>query len=113
MTKITTQLSRAYLVEIISQSLHINERDSILWGLVEFDNRGWLKRGDYVCTSRVVERINDTLFRTCNSLYELNAAPEKIRLPITSLLALRKGIDPAELQMLQEIQSLNQERAND
>jgi hypothetical protein len=94
---VTTHLEYAYLIEFSDIGEHAINSGCVLWGIVGHDNRGWLAKSDYVCTSRIVAHLTDTFYRTLNSVYVIKTPPEKITLPLASLPSLRKGIHPMQL----------------
>lgn len=94
---VTTYLEYAYLIEFSDIGEHANNSGCVLWGIVEHDNRGWLSKSDYVCTSRIIAHLTVILYRTSNSIYAIKAPPETIVLPLASLPALRRGVHPLQL----------------
>ena len=94
---VTTHLEYAYRVEFADTAEHAMKSGCVLWGIVGHDNRGWLATADYVCTSRIIEHLSDTLYRTLNSVYAIKTPPETIVLSLASLPALRQGVHPLQL----------------
>ncbi len=94
---VTTHLSHAYLIEFGDSAEYEINSGCVLWGIVEHDSRGWLAKSDYVCTSRIIEHLSDTLYRTFNSVYAIKTPPETIVLSLASLPALRRGVHPLQL----------------
>lgn len=73
-------------------------KNRVLWGIIEADSRG-LKPGSWVCSSLVIDQIDDKIFITKNTCYTTQGLGEEISLPVKALIELRQGVSPEEWQV--------------
>ena len=67
---------------------------SILWGIVENDERGRYEKGDYVCTSRILYTENKHVRTHTGSSYVLLGLGSKYTANFNQLVQLRAGFSP-------------------
>lgn len=88
-----TIIEKWYLVDLQADEKNIGQ---VLWGIVVDDRKGRWVSGNFVCTSPVVQRLDNRLFRTKNSEYLCQGEGEEVTLPAESLIELRSGYSPDE-----------------
>jgi len=71
----------------------------ILWAIVENDERSRFKKGDYVCSSRIIFIENNQVRTHTGSIYELVGLGAEYVASYTQLMELMSGINPAELNL--------------
>lgn len=76
----------------------------VLWGIVIEDRKGRWQSDNYVCTSNVIERLGDNIFRTRNSVYECRGDGEEVTLEAKAILELRDGFSPEEYLTMKNLQ---------
>lgn len=76
----------------------------VLWGIVVEDRKLRWRENDFVCTSKIVEHVNEHSFKTRNSEYECVGAGKRVTLQLETLLELRRGFSPDEYSAMQELQ---------
>lgn len=90
-TKVATILSDGFVIDLLTKDG--GSIGQILWSTVEKDYKHGWRRGDFACTTVIINQV-DTLFYTKNSIYQLCSKPVYIKLPLQELPSLRAGIDP-------------------
>ncbi|MEA1079545.1 hypothetical protein [Marinobacter qingdaonensis] len=96
--QVTTVLKKWFLIDFEFEGKAME--GVIAWGIVERDPSGRWSPGNYCCTSPVLKEVKegDELFAiTRNSTYQLVGAGERITMPVQSILALREGYSPDEI----------------
>jgi len=80
--------------------VHIHDELSpfkILWAIVEHDDRDEYKKGDYVCSSRILYIEDDHVRTHTGSLYELLDEGSEYVASYEQLLLLIDGFSPQEI----------------
>jgi hypothetical protein len=75
----------------------------VLWGIVVEDKKSRWRPGDYVCTSKVIEKTDLDLYQTVNSQYQCIGEGREVTLPLEALLELRKGYSPEEYVAMEQL----------
>lgn len=66
----------------------------VLWGIVIEDRKLRWRENDFVCTSQIVQQVNEQSFKTRNSEYDCVGVGQKVTLPLDALIELRRGFCP-------------------
>ena len=77
----------------------------VLWGIVIHDKKGRWRSDDYVCTSTVVEKLEDGVYRTLNSEYKCCGEGKEITLGAEALFELRSGFSPEEYLAMRNLRN--------
>jgi hypothetical protein len=70
---------------------------TVLWAIVENDERGRFEKGDYVCTSRILYAEGNHVRTHTGSTYELIGLGSEYKADFSQLLQLRSGFSPQEI----------------
>lgn len=84
---------QSHLVDMRTDGKNIGQ---VLWGIVVEDRKGRRVSGNFVCTSPIVERLDNRLYRTRHSEYLCHGEGQKGTLPAEALIELRTGYSPDE-----------------
>jgi hypothetical protein len=102
MTMPDTTIKNWFLVSLDNDGEIIGE---LLWGIVVEDKKFRWRPGDYVCTSKIIEKIDADLYQTINSKYKCCGLGKEVTLPIEALLELRGGYSPEEFIAIRQLQN--------
>jgi len=74
----------------------------ILWGIVANKKgrktSGFRQLGNWIMTTKIVEKLAEDLYQTENTLYKLEGQGEIVILPLPAIVFLQMGIGPGDFE---------------
>jgi hypothetical protein len=99
-----TIVTEWFLVSVMSQDEHVGD---VIWAIIDEDYSCRFLKGDYVCSSKVIEINNCSMLATTHSgsIYQLKGKGNKAIIDFDDFELLRSGFSPLQIRALNKSSS--------